>query len=71
MLIVSTVPTNQTAIVLSHTSCYSNPYAIFGRLQWNDALFGYRLGDPQADLGLGATDPYLIPCRRCPLQRVG
>ncbi|MFK0276311.1 glycogen debranching protein GlgX [Ensifer sp. NPDC090286] len=35
-----------------------DPYAkqVFGRLQWNDALFGYRIGDEAADLTFDERD---------------
>ncbi len=43
-----------------------DPYAkaLVGQLSWDDALFGYRLGDPDADLSFNRLDsaPYLPRC---------
>jgi isoamylase len=44
-----------------------DPYAkaLSGELVWHDALFGYRLGDPAADLSFDDRDsaPYMPKCR--------
>ncbi|ASZ13461.1 glycogen debranching protein GlgX [Chitinophaga pendula] len=43
-----------------------DPYAkaIAGRIDWHDALFGYQLGHPDADLSFSNTDsaPYIPKC---------
>ncbi len=43
-----------------------DPYAkaIAGKVHWNDALFGYRIGDPNADLSRDDRDscPYIPKC---------
>jgi len=44
-----------------------DPYAksLAGRITWNDALFGYRIGDPQEDLSFDDRDSarYTYKCR--------
>jgi glycogen operon protein len=44
-----------------------DPYAkqIVGELQWNDALFGYTIGSPEADLSFDERDsaPFMPKCR--------
>ena len=44
-----------------------DPYAkaLAGRLEWHDALFGYRVGDEKADLSFDERDsaPYMPRCR--------
>lgn len=44
-----------------------DPYArnIVGAIRWHDALFGYRVGSPQADLSFDRRDsaPYLPRCK--------
>ena len=38
--------------------CLLDPYAqaVSGTIEWSDAMFGYRIGDPQADLSLDDRD---------------
>jgi len=44
-----------------------DPYAkaLKGRLEWDDALFGFRVGDPEADLSFDERDsaPYMPKCQ--------
>jgi isoamylase len=44
-----------------------DPYAreLIGRVTWNDALFGYRIGDPDLDLSFDDRDsaPFMPKCR--------
>src|ERR1700752_2374782 len=44
-----------------------DPYAkeLVGELQWSDELFGYRIGDEQADLSFDERDsaPFMPKCR--------
>ncbi|MBZ7927648.1 glycogen debranching protein GlgX (plasmid) [Ensifer adhaerens] len=48
----------------NHNKLLLDPYAkqIFGRLQWHDALFGYQVGDAQADLSFDERDsaPFMV-----------
>jgi glycogen operon protein len=44
-----------------------DPYAkaLAGHIHWNDALFAYRVGDPEADLSFDERDsaPYMVKCQ--------
>ena len=53
-----------------------DPYAkaIAGNIDWSDALFGYRIGDPKADLSLDDRDNAGFDtqmCRRRPGVHLG
>jgi isoamylase len=51
----------------NHHKLLVDPYAkaLHGRLQWHDALFGYRVGDAEEDLSFDGRDsaPYIPKCR--------
>ncbi len=51
----------------NHHKLLLDPYAkaIHGTLRWDDAVFGYQVGDPQADLTFDRRDsaPFLPKCR--------
>ncbi|MEO5328558.1 MAG: glycogen debranching protein GlgX [Magnetococcus sp. THC-1_WYH] len=51
----------------NHHKLLLDPYAkaLFGRLVWNEALFGYRYGDPAVDLSFDTRDsaPFMPKCR--------
>ncbi|TDV45072.1 glycogen operon protein [Pseudomonas graminis] len=51
----------------NHHKMLIDPYAkqIVGELQWDDALFGYTIGHPDADLSFDARDsaPFMPRCR--------
>jgi glycogen operon protein len=51
----------------NHHKLLIDPYAkaLVGPLQWNDALFGYTIGDPRADLSFDKRDsaPYMPKCQ--------
>ncbi|MBF0144700.1 MAG: glycogen debranching protein GlgX [Magnetococcales bacterium] len=51
----------------NHHKFLLDPYAkaLFGRLVWNEALFGFRYGDPAIDLSFDTRDsaPFMPKCR--------
>ena len=51
----------------NHNKLLIDPYArmLSGRFQWNDALFGYRRGDPNGDLSFDTRDsaPFVPKCQ--------
>jgi isoamylase len=51
----------------NHNKLLIDPYAkaLQGRLQWNDAVFGYRVGGPREDFGFDRRDNarYMPKCR--------
>lgn len=51
----------------NHHKLLLDPYAkaLFGRLVWNEALFGFRYGDPAIDLSFDTRDsaPFMPKCR--------
>ena len=50
----------------NHHKLLLDPYAkaVHGTLRWDDALFGYRFGDPKADLSFDRRDsaPFMPKC---------
>ena len=51
----------------NHHKLLIDPYAkaLVGDFQWNDALYGYRVGDPNADLSFDLRDsaPFIPKCQ--------
>ncbi len=51
----------------NHHKLLIDPYAkaLVGELRWDDALFGYRVGDPKADLSFDERDsaPFMPKCQ--------
>jgi isoamylase len=51
----------------NHNKLLIDPYAkaLHGRLQWNDVVFGYRVGSPREDFGFDRRDSarYMPKCR--------
>lgn len=51
----------------NHNKLLIDPYAksLAGKIVWNDALFGYKIGDPKEDLSFDERDsaPFTYKCR--------